>query len=191
MFLGGVIWRRMKCRWRFFFVTVANTCFMSFGTLRILSCALKWTGEGGKPETVFAPSFFQRAASYHLFTAVSSKNIRCKSKKPSFIFPRDQPFRCKLIQLHRKIFFVQRNCQVRGEEKEESDEFPFQFPSGRALLKCQSSSTGLYINRWQTAFLVFASHSVNHRLHLVWPLFFLNRWKYMFIMDCSKEMKGL
>lgn len=37
---------------------------------------------------------------------------------------------------------------------------------------------------------MFASHLVNHRSHLVWPPFFLNRWEYTFVIDCSRETGG-
>lgn len=122
---------------------------------------------------------------YHLCIAVSGRNINCKK---SFIFRKTQTFR------HELYSFIARHSSRRGtvrsekEDKNETDEFPLQFPGGSALLKRQSNSTGFCINRWQTAFLVFASHLVNHRSHLVWPLFFLNRWKYTFIINCSEEI---
>lgn len=100
----------MKWRQGLFLVTVTNTCFISFSSLRTLSCALKRRGENKEENQGLCSIHFREQLQvsvccrekYHLCTSVSGRNTKHKLWKPSCIFPRAQPFRCKLLQFHCK-----------------------------------------------------------------------------------------
>lgn len=88
----------------------------------------KGRGQGGKLESLFPLSIpvssftYQFAAErsrekYHLCTSVSGRNIKHKLWKPSCIFPRVQPFRCKLLQLHCKTLHAEELSGQRRRKK--------------------------------------------------------------------------
>lgn len=104
----------MKWRQGSFLVTVTNTFFISFSSLRTLSCGLKRRGEDKEENQALCSIHFREqphisvcCKEKYLCTSVSGRNIRHKLWKLSCIFPRAQPFRCKLLQLHCKTLHAE------------------------------------------------------------------------------------
>lgn len=79
----------------------------------------KERGQGRKPGSLLYPFREQPCISvccrekYHLCTSVSGRNIKHKLWKPC-IFPRAQPFRSKLLQLHCKTLHEE---ELSGQKK--------------------------------------------------------------------------